>query len=116
MLFCVVYQEVFDHLATIPDLFGRFPKTPEDSRRFPKTTKDVKRLPKMSEDYRSFQRRVTKIFDYIFIVIFTCLSHVKDIFLHCKGATTFFSLRNPCYSLYIIYFIEKKEDFIIEIG
>ena len=40
-LFCLVYQEVFSHFATIPNHFGRFPKTTEDSRRLPKTTEDV---------------------------------------------------------------------------
>ena len=52
ILFCLVYQGVFDHFATIPDYF----------RRFPKTTKDVRRLPKMSKDNRRFPRRNPKIF------------------------------------------------------
>ena len=52
ILFCLVYQGVFDHFATIPDYF----------RRFPKTTKDVRRLPKMSKDNRRFPRRDPKIF------------------------------------------------------
>ena len=82
-LLCSVYQEVFGHFPTIADLFGRFRKITEDSRRFLKTTEDVQRLPKMSEDYRSFPRRIPKIFDYIFVVIFTCLSYVKDVFLQC---------------------------------
>ena len=30
MLFCLVYQEVFSHFPTIPDHFGKFPKTTED--------------------------------------------------------------------------------------
>ena len=38
-LFCLVYQEVFSHFSTIPDHFGRLPKTAEDFRgeirRFP---------------------------------------------------------------------------------
>ena len=35
MLFFSVYEEVFDHFLTIPDHFGRFPKTSEDYRSFP---------------------------------------------------------------------------------
>ena len=31
-LFCLVCQEVFSHFPTIPDHFGRFPKTAEDFR------------------------------------------------------------------------------------
>ena len=30
ILICLVYQEVFSHFPTIPDHFGRFPKTTED--------------------------------------------------------------------------------------
>ena len=51
ILFCLVYQRVFDHFTTIPDYFRRFPKVPEDSRRLSKiseTNEEVRRLPKMS--------------------------------------------------------------------
>ena len=78
MLFCSVYQEVFCHFPAIPNHFGRFPKT----------TQDARRLPNKSKDYRSFPaRRNPKIFDlvhfcfpvpillFIFVVIFTGLSH-----------------------------------------
>ena len=43
MLFCSVYQDVFGHLPTIPDRFGRFKKSSEDSRRCPKTTEVFQR-------------------------------------------------------------------------
>ena len=56
MLFCSIYQEVFGHFPTIPDLFGRFTKISEDSRRFPKTTEDIQRLPKVDVDYSSSPR------------------------------------------------------------
>ena len=89
-LFCLVYQEVFGHLPTIPDHIGRFPKTTEDSRRLPKiledyrrcleTTEDVRRLPKMPEDNRRFPRRNVKNVGYIFVIIFTC----EIYFLQCK--------------------------------
>ena len=40
ILFCLVYQGVFGHFATIPDYF----------RRFPKTNEEVRSLPKMSDE------------------------------------------------------------------
>ena len=53
ILFCLVYQEVFSHFPTIPDHFGRFPKTTEVFRRLPKISKEksenpvLPRLPRM---------------------------------------------------------------------
>ena len=40
ILFCLVYQEAFSHLPTIPDHFARFPKTTEHHRRLPKISEE----------------------------------------------------------------------------
>ena len=100
ILFCLVYQEVFSHFATIPDHFGRFPKTTEDFRR----------LPKMSAYYRRFPRRNPKIFDYIS----SLYSHVKDIFLQCKD--TIFSVREILVIHSNLYNNRILFIFIIKIG
>ena len=61
-LFCLVYQEVFSHFATIPDHFGRFPKTTEDSRRLPKISEDYRRCLHTTEDFRGEIRKFSTIF------------------------------------------------------
>ena len=76
MLFCSAYQEVFGHTPTILGLFVRFPEISIDSRRLPmtrcpETTSDVQRLPMLFKEN-------SENFDYIFFVMFTYLSHVKD--------------------------------------
>ena len=62
ILFCLVYQEVFSHFATIPDHFGRFPKTTEDSRRLPKISEDYRRCLHTTEDFRGEIRNFSTIF------------------------------------------------------
>ena len=62
ILFCLVYQEVFSHFATIPDHFGRFPKTTEDSRRLPKISEDYRRCLHTTEDFRGEIRKFSTIF------------------------------------------------------
>ena len=59
ILFCLVYQEVFSHFATIPDHFGRFPKTTEDSRRL---SEDYRRCLHTTEDFRGEIRKFSTIF------------------------------------------------------
>ena len=40
ILFCLVYQGVFDHFPAIPDYFIRFSKATDDSRRLSKIFQD----------------------------------------------------------------------------
>ena len=55
ILFCLVYQEVFSHFATIPDHFGRFPKTAEDYRRCLHITEDFRgEIRKFSTIFRRY--------------------------------------------------------------
>ena len=53
ILFCLVYQRVFDHFTAIPHYFRRFPKALEDCRRFPEQTKrsdHCRRCPKKAQN------------------------------------------------------------------
>ena len=60
ILFCLVYQRVFGHFATIPDYFRTFPETTEDPRRLPRMSEDSRRCLRTTEDFRGEIRKFSK--------------------------------------------------------
>ena len=60
ILFCLVYQRVFGHFATIPHYFRRFPETTEDPRRQPRMSEDCRRCLRTTEDFRGEIRKFSK--------------------------------------------------------
>ena len=85
----IILFSISRRFQLFPDYFRWFRKISENYRRFSETADDFWRLPKMSgdfrkctkttkvsQDYRRFPKRNPKIFDYIFVVIFTCERYI----------------------------------------
>lgn len=53
-------------------ILRRFPNISEDSRRLPRIPENWRRFPKMFEDCRRLPTKNPQIFDFIFVVNFTC--------------------------------------------